>query len=88
MGNKKFTCFKRPTQVMFFNGTEFKAGIAYQTDIICSCCGSVNTIEQIYDAFDQLSAKERERFSASEAIWDMPWVDFNDEIKDDYEEDS
>ncbi len=82
MSNNKFTCFMKPTQVMFFNGTEFKAGIAYQTDIICSCCGSVNSIEQVYDAFNLLPAKERARLMASEAIWDMPWIDFNEEIKD------
>ena len=47
--------FETPTQVLFKqdeetmreNGAEWFAGIAYQDEIICGCCGGIVEIEEV-----------------------------------------
>ena len=46
--------FEKPTQVMFADpDRDFKgdwcAGIAYQDEVICLCCGGIFNIEDIYE---------------------------------------
>ena len=46
---EKIKYFDKPTQVMFVKEDgEWEAGIAYCDEIICSCCGCVLLIEEIY----------------------------------------
>ena len=45
--------FKKPTHVKwfdFFEDGEFKHGIAFNGVVICSCCGGVIPLEEIYEA--------------------------------------
>ena len=47
--------FKKPTHVKwfdFFEDGEFKHGIAFNGVVICSCCGEVIPLEEIYEAAD------------------------------------
>lgn len=41
------TYFDVPTQVAWFKENYYCAGIAYRDEIICACCGGVNSIEEI-----------------------------------------
>ena len=48
MDNKKL-CFEVPTQVAFWEDNHYIGGIAYGTEIICSCCGGVVEIAEVYE---------------------------------------
>ena len=48
MDNKKL-CFDVPTQVAFWEDNHYIGGIAYGTEIICSCCGGVVEIAEVYE---------------------------------------
>ena len=44
--------FSHPTQVVFAdpdNAGEWISGIAYQDEIICSCCGGIFSIEEVIE---------------------------------------
>ena len=47
----KIMNFKRPTQVAFWDedGSHYVGGIAYVTEIICGCCGSIIEIAEVYE---------------------------------------
>ena len=38
-----------PTQVAWFDGGSYAAGIAYHDEIICACCGGVMAIDEIVE---------------------------------------
>ena len=43
------TYFDVPTQVAWFEGNHYNAGIAYEDYVICACCGGVTQIDEIVD---------------------------------------
>ena len=43
------TWFDVPTQVAWFDDNHYCAGIAYCDEIICACCGGVESIEEIIE---------------------------------------
>ena len=46
--NRKL-CFDVSTQVAFWEDNRYIGGIAYGTEIICSCCGGVVEIAEVYE---------------------------------------
>lgn len=42
--------YEVPTQVMFydFNESKWGSGIAYKDEVICGCCGSIFSLEEIH----------------------------------------
>lgn len=53
--NLKRKTFKKPTHIKwfdFFEGEEFKHGIAFNGVVICACCGGVVPLDEIYEAAD------------------------------------
>ena len=47
----RYRKFDEPTQIAFwdYDGSHWKGGIAYGTEIICGCCGGVIDIDEIYE---------------------------------------
>ena len=43
------TWFDVPTQVAWFEDNHYCAGIAYGDEVICACCGGVESIEEIIE---------------------------------------
>ena len=43
------TYFDVPTQVAWFDDNHYCAGIAYGDEVICACCGGVESIEEIIE---------------------------------------
>lgn len=41
------TWFDVPTQVAYFDENHYEAGIAYQDEVICACCGGVTEIADL-----------------------------------------
>lgn len=71
--------YEAPTQVKFFDSMEdgeltFLGGIAYDTKIICGCCGAVLDIE------DVIADAEEAGLSEEEAIEELSWVSLTEEI--------
>ena len=56
-----------PTQVKFFDGEEWKGGIAFQNYIICGCCGAIVEIPDLEE----------------DEIVDFEWIDISIEIAGD-----
>ena len=48
MNNRKLY-FDVPTQVAFWEDNHYIGGIAYGAEIICSCCGGVVEIAEVYE---------------------------------------
>ena len=67
-----------PTQVMFFEGDEYVAGIAYKDEIICGCCGGIFEIAEIV----ALAEEEAQQTPIYEF---EGWVDITNEIQGDVE---
>ena len=66
-----YESFDIPTQVAFWEGESYHAGIAYGKEIICACCGGVEEIEEIY-AFAPSNVEPIVVYKS--------WVNFNEEI--------
>lgn len=68
----RFTKFDQPTQVAFWDSENdcYLGGIAFGTNVICGCCGSVIPIDEIYEFAP----------SSIEPIKDYGWVDMSNEI--------
>ena len=66
--------YVHPKQVIYWDPAENKhmAGIAYQDDIICSCCGCVTSIEEVLEAAHDACQIPIRAFS--------DWVDLTGEI--------
>lgn len=71
-----YVSFEVPTQVAFWEGESYHAGVAYGDEIICACCGGVEEIEEIY-AFAPSNVEPIVVYKS--------WVDFNEEIIGDSE---
>lgn len=64
--------FETPTQVVWCDSDNvWHAGIAYHDEIICACCGGVESIEEIYEF-----APEDVKYPIEE----LEWVDVREEI--------
>jgi len=70
--------FDVPTQVAFWEGESYHAGIAYGEEIICACCGGVQEIKEIYDFAPN---------GVEPIVVYKSWVDFNESIIGDEEAD-
>lgn len=66
-----YESFEVPTQVAFWEGASYHAGIAYGDEIICACCGGVEEIEEIY-AFAPSNVEPIVVYKS--------WIDFSEEI--------
>ena len=67
--------FEKPTQICFWEGEDWNAGIAFGNSIICGCCGGVIDIDEVYEfAPDEIT---------NPIIWFENWVDIQDEIAGD-----
>ena len=63
MPNPKFSV---ATQVHFWDGVEYKYGIAFNDTIICACCGGIFSVDEV---IEEAPIKEL-------AIKALQWVDF------------
>lgn len=80
--------YEKPTQVMFIDINEsydretpkIIGGIAYQDEIICGCCGSIFSIEELIE--DYLDAiKVCPWLKEYEPIRSLSWIDIEDAIR-------
>ena len=67
--------YDSPTQVMFydFNESQWVSGIAYGDEVICGCCGSVFSLEEIH-------AEAAEDGLESGVYAYSNWIDISEEI--------
>ena len=65
------TWFDVPTQVAYFDEDHYEAGIAYQDEVICACCGGVTSIEEIIEFAPS---------GVTPIVAYKKWVSFRDEI--------
>lgn len=88
MENKKLfesKYFDTAKQVKFLdlgdtNGKEvWHGGIAYCDDLICGCCGTVFSIAEIFEDWDDYGKKDYPNVEAPIEIFEN-WVDIDDEI--------
>lgn len=68
---KTFTNFDEPTQVMFYDGSEYHAGIAYHDEVICGCCGGTFEVADI----NEMALEDK-----VVPIVALPWVDFSEDV--------
>lgn len=71
--------FDCPTQVTFWNEElkEITGGIGVEDYVICGCCGTIVSLEEIYEA------AEEDGVSAADAVKKCGcWEDLSDFIKD------
>ena len=68
---EEYESFDVPTQVAFWEGGSYHAGIAYGEEIICACCGGVEEIKEIY-AFAPSNVEP--------IVVYKNWINFNEEI--------
>lgn len=65
------TWFDVPTQVAWFDEDYYRAGIAYQDEIICACCGGISSIDEIIEFAPA---------GVTPIVVYENWADFTDEI--------
>lgn len=54
-------------------------GIAYCDDLICGCCGTVFSIEEIFEDWDDYGKKDYPNVEAPIEVYEN-WVDLDEEI--------
>jgi hypothetical protein len=69
--------FTKPTQVKFLYADyhHYVGGIAYGSEIICGCCGSIFDIDELLEDADPTDPRP--------VIIPLEWVDISNEIKGD-----
>ena len=67
--------FTNPTQVMFYDSSneKFIAGIGYNDEIICGCCGAIFEISDVLEDAQEMNISNPIR------VFDT-WVDLEDAI--------
>ena len=65
-----------PTQVAWFDGGTYAAGIAYHDEIICACCGGVESIEEVIEYTPE---------GVVPIVEYKNWIDFKEDIISDSE---
>ena len=79
---KKYDCFDKPVQVRWYDDGFYETGIAFGTNIICSCCGGVVPIANVYKMADEDNVQGIFVYKS--------WVDLNEiivggDFEDEYE---
>lgn len=68
--------FEKPTQVVWIDEDNHShAGIAYHDEIICGCCGGIQSIEEIYEFAPE---------GIENPITELEWISIREEIGGDY----
>ena len=52
---KRYSLFETPQQVRWYDGDsgEYAVGIAIGENVICSCCGGLTSLAEIYEVADE-----------------------------------
>ena len=68
--------FEVPTQVIWIDADNVRyAGIAYRDEIICACCGGIESIEEIYEFAPE---------GVENPIIELEWISVREEIGGDH----
>lgn len=75
MTKTKIPYFDMPTQVEFFDFNaeepQYIGGIAYRDEIICSCCGGIIELDELY------AEAKQQKMALDNVLIPYDWMDLN-----------